>query len=294
MSVPIRSIKNQYRGINPLLHDRWQPTKEWNAFHQIHIGDLTKLLRQALIPLGYTTYNVESLQNRGNLRQYPSDERSGYSVREMIDYAVQILDRRENKKPIAWIELLSVTSAPDIISINDGLSDYDYARWDLLEKGQILIELDYLTHSEHPIWAIKDIPYSIQVTDPRESFDKTTGKFITKNIAYQKISFEVDEPIPNLEIPLSGSETLSFDFNAAYQKTYEEMLYGLELDYRTERLRLPQYGGHNNQHRHLARLITVLEAANAGQDMEAAPFPLVEIPANIEEALEKFEGLKNV
>src|SRR5690554_5633368 len=61
---PVRSIKNQYPGINAHLHSYWQGEGGWNNFHNRHIGDLAGLMRQQLLPMGYTAIMEEALQIR--------------------------------------------------------------------------------------------------------------------------------------------------------------------------------------------------------------------------------------
>src|SRR5215510_1430682 len=64
MMKPVRSIKNQYRGINAHLHSFWQAENAWNNFHNRHIGDLAGLMRLKLLPMGYTAIMEEALQMR--------------------------------------------------------------------------------------------------------------------------------------------------------------------------------------------------------------------------------------
>jgi len=61
---PVRSIKNQYHGINAHLHSHWQSVGGWNSFHSNHIADLLRLLRAKLLPMGYTAEIEPSLQIR--------------------------------------------------------------------------------------------------------------------------------------------------------------------------------------------------------------------------------------
>jgi hypothetical protein len=68
---------------------------------------------------------------------------------------------------------------------------------------------------------------------------------------------------------------LTFDFDAPYQKTYTEMLYGLEfVDYSEQ---LPSFDRYSraDQVRIVHRVYTVLQAASKGKDLEAnAPLRL--------------------
>ncbi len=60
MMKPVRSIKNQYRGINAHLHSFWQARHKWNRFHNVHIAHLVGLLKAQLLPMGYTAVNEEA------------------------------------------------------------------------------------------------------------------------------------------------------------------------------------------------------------------------------------------
>jgi hypothetical protein len=62
--TPVSSVKNQYQGINAHLHSYWQSEGGWNGFHTAHIGDLSKLLKACLLPMGYTADLEPSLQIR--------------------------------------------------------------------------------------------------------------------------------------------------------------------------------------------------------------------------------------
>lgn len=64
MTTGVRSIRNQYCGINAHLHSYWQSMGGWHSFHGNHITDLLRALRAALLPMGYTADLESSLQVR--------------------------------------------------------------------------------------------------------------------------------------------------------------------------------------------------------------------------------------
>src|SRR5262245_50751774 len=99
--MPVRSVKNQYLGINAHLHSLWQAEGGWNNFHNRHIGDLAGLLRQKLLPMGYTATIEESLQIRRLADSLHNDEDAEAPYR-----AIAISERGVNE-PVAWIELMS-------------------------------------------------------------------------------------------------------------------------------------------------------------------------------------------
>src|SRR5689334_15072265 len=63
-AMPVQSRKNQYLGINAHLHSFWQAMGKWNRFHNVHVGDIYKILNEQLHPMGYKAEVEESLQIR--------------------------------------------------------------------------------------------------------------------------------------------------------------------------------------------------------------------------------------
>src|SRR4051812_24630373 len=61
---PVRSVRNQYQGINAHLHSHWQAVRGWNNFHNPYIVQLAAALKARLWPLGYTAEIEDSLQIR--------------------------------------------------------------------------------------------------------------------------------------------------------------------------------------------------------------------------------------
>ena len=68
--MAVRSVINQYRGINAHLHSYWQERGGWNNFHNVHLGLLAIMMRQQLVSRGYTAIMEQSLQ----IRRWHSDE----------------------------------------------------------------------------------------------------------------------------------------------------------------------------------------------------------------------------
>jgi hypothetical protein len=103
--------------------------------------------------------------------------------------------------------------------------------------------------------------------------------------------FGVDMIPPEMTIPLNGSDKLEFDFAAAYQKTFEEALYGFEpeLDYH----QLPAHFDHYvraDQERIVARMLAIIRAEQMGVDLEAnVPLPTETI--SLEDGLEQLQQL---
>jgi hypothetical protein len=124
---------------------------------------------------------------------------------------------------------------------------YGEKRLKLLQSGLVFVEIDYLHETpptfprlpNYSLWGRMPQPqpgahaYRILVVDPRPTLQEGISA------AYQ---FDVDDPIPVVTIPLNAGDKLDFDFNAPYQKTYEEMLYGLQpVDYSSLPLRFDSY-----------------------------------------------------
>jgi hypothetical protein len=320
MMEAVRSVKNQYLGINAHLHSFWQAEHKWNRFHNAHITDLAKLLRVQLLPKGYTAEIEESLQIRriGDdlprrprpdvlIRDLDSTRRpqptylSGVQVLELADlmeteldiehpyYAIVIYERAsqvDSGEAVAWIELLSPTNK------GDSRDAYTYfaKRQLALEGGKVFVELDYLhesppTFERLPNYSIHKpdaYPYRITILDPRPDHRDTR--------VYLK-EFFVDESIPVMAIPLNDGDYIEFDFGDAYRKTFEEMLYGMEewVDYGQLPLNFDRYS-EADQARIVNRMLAVLKAARAGEDLEDAPMPIEQIPLN--HALAQLQQLK--
>ena len=59
--MPIRSRKNQYRGVNARLHSVLQADASWDSFHSNYISDLAEAI-DGQLPTGYLVNLVRSSQ----------------------------------------------------------------------------------------------------------------------------------------------------------------------------------------------------------------------------------------
>lgn len=149
-------------------------------------------------------------------------------------------------------------------------------------------QLDYLHETPPTFWRLADYTqnepnthaYRIVVLDPRPNFK--AGR------AYLR-EFDVDAPIPPMTIPLNAGDKLEFDFGRVSQKSYEEILYGYDMDYTELPMNFDRYSK-ADQRRIAARMLSVLEAACNGVDLESGPFPVKDI--ELEAALAQIEILK--
>jgi hypothetical protein len=318
----VRSVRNQYRGINAHLHSYWQAEGGWDEFHTSHIVYLSNALRSQLLPMGYTAGIEQSLQIRradvmvskpkSDVTIYDTDPTHisrGSTVSSIAAPVVttipEIVDDLEETpvyralalyqvesgqanrgEPVAWIEVLSPSNKP-------GGQDDDYyaqKRLRLLHSGIVFVEIDYLhesppTFSKIPPYRMKGLsssvthPYRIVVLDPRPSFYDGT--------AYQH-PFDIDDPLPVVDIPLNGDDVLRFDFGLPYQRTVQEQFFTLEhVNYRQLPLHFERYS-EADQARIVCRMLAVLKAVREGINLEtAAPLPVELLP--LDEAMKQFQ-----
>lgn len=315
----VNPVKNQYCGINAHLHSLWQAHSGWHEFHTAHINDLMRLMKAQLLPMGYTAAMEPSIQIRrleGDFDEPEADVaiyetglgrpavtvaerlpgRRRMPVTELIPErplserpfrAVQIYEVKSDRRgaPVAWIELLSPTNKGQ----SEDAGDYQLKRLKLLRGGVVFVELDYLHETPSTFPGILRYrmarrktftpgahPYRLVVIDPRPKYEKSEGEID---------EFDVDEPIPTIDIPLNAGDILRFDFDAAYQKTLEETLFAYEnVDYRRLPVNFDRYSP-SDRARIVSRMLAVLEAARRGNNLERPPQPIETIP--LEEGLKR-------
>lgn len=316
MTDPIHSVKNQYFGVNAHLHSFWQGEGKWHRFHNVYIAQLLVTLKAQLIPMGYTAETEESLKirriadrpaypradilvtDRDRLRSRPTSlvaiaDPQLLTVEDFIEleedtehpyYAIAIYERLVNDEdqPVAWIELLSPSNKGRSVDAYI----YRAKRAELLRNGLVFVEIDYLHESPPTFERLADYsakdkdahPYRIVVLDPRPNFH--VGPVFLHE-------FDVDQVIPTVDIPLNGSDVLTFDFDKVYRKTFEEALYGYDMDYRQLPLNFQRYS-RTDQQRIAARMVTVVEAVQQDIDLKTGPLPAQEI--SLPTALEIIEN----
>lgn len=316
--MPIRTQRNLFNGVNPLLHSRWQARHGWHNFHNIYITYTVGLMRKQLLPMGYTAQIEDSLQIRrvgddqpGKTYKPRADiliadslwhTSTGTALAEPVLRLEQLLedidtehpynsiviypqDAPPEDTPVAWVELLSPTNKGN----SDDARTYLNKRRVLLESGAVYVEIDYLHETPTTFVGLSDYttgdpyakPYHIVVLDPRPEFKEGRGK---------PYGFAVDQTIPTVRIPLNDGDFIDFDFDAAYQKTYTEMAYGLELvDYALLPENLERYNT-LYQGRIAVRLLAIREALEAGADLETADITPPDM--TLEEALSIIETWK--
>ncbi len=218
------------------------------------------------------------------------------SEAEVAEYrAIAIYEVRatqERGEPVAWIEILSPANKPG------GRHDVEYRekRDKLFDSALVFVEIDFLQESpptfqtiplyyapkRRPVFDPNAHPYHVIVIDPRPMF--TQGKAHLHH-------FDVEMPIPQITIPLSGDDTVTVALQTPYNRTLEETLFTSEfVDYTQLPQNFDRYSPADQQ-RIAARMVAVLTAAQQGNDLEAGPFPLPELP--LAEALQQIAQLTN-
>lgn len=157
-------------------------------------------------------------------------------------------------RPVTALELLSPTNKPG----GGGYFQYREKRAELLDSGLVLVEIDYLHESPSPITRLASypaqesdaFPYTIVVTDPRP--DLQTGQMAVYGI-------RIDEPLPEIAIPLSREDRVPVDFDAACQRTYATFgIFSTTLDYTLPPVNFDRYSPADQ-----ARIRQVMERAAA-------------------------------
>jgi hypothetical protein len=319
----VKAVRNQYLGINAHLHSYWQANGDWSEIHLSYIVQLSRAFKAQLLPLGYTTGIEKSLQIRryaetvygevseptgcgipvgymGDSHQITlalndvllqEDDIAEKPYRALGLYTTQA--KQNHEQPFGWVELLTPTNKPG----GRDAESYRKKRRNLLERGLLLIEIDYLHESSPAFHGIPDYrtgstrrqaeigshAYRIVVVDPRPQFDQ--GKV-------QVYQFDVDAPLPTVTIPLQDHDKIDFNFGIPYHEAVQMELFTVEfVDYS----RLPQHFERYSladQQCIVARMLAVLEAANQGIDLETGPFPTQSI--SLEEALIRIEAFQQV
>lgn len=317
----IHATFNQYHGLNPHLHSFWQEERRWNRFHAPHMAHVLELMQAHLLPMGYTAEFDESVQIRrmgDRLPRYPRPDllirqlprrpttpsapvalsTPSIPLEELVEgqpdfdhpYAAimisELTAEGEIGKPIAWLELLSPTNK----GYDRDAMAYLAKRDLMLEQQLVFVELDYLHETPPTFYRLADYtrqetdshPYRILVIDPRPE--------IRDAVVYLH-EFDVDTPLPTVEIPLNEGDTLLFDFDAAYQLSFQRLWYGTKVDYYNLPLAMERYTA-ADQCRILNRLIVILEATQRGDELKNTPLALPDSQLELEAARARYAALR--
>lgn len=287
--------QNLFQGVNPHLNSFLQSDGGgWESFHATTIERLTDEL-DAHLPSGYYVLSEKSLQ----VSAY-SVEPSGptYSRRTIPDVTVYTTqagapiaqrhplptptltlpisaafeDDEEDLKavvvyhiaggelpgrPVTRLEILSPANKPG----GSHHLTYLTRRRETLASGLRLVEIDWLHETPSVIRAIPSYaqrepgayPYWLIVSDPRPNL--TTGQMAVYGT-------EVNQPLPTVELPLDGTDSLAVDFDAVYQRVFaSRRLFGMVVDYTQPPVRFTTYS--DSDQAIIQRRLT--EIASAGQ-----------------------------
>lgn len=287
--MPIRTVDNQYRGVNAHLHSYFQQQGDWTVFHGLHITHLSEAL-QALLPpeSGYVALPEKSVQitrkdlSTGSMSRIHTIPDVGvYKTRTesdaplhshavapgaVIDLVDTLLEQEnirgvvireveegELGKIVTRIEVLSPTNKPP------RQHAYLEKRDETLLSGINMVELDYLHEARSQLEILPDYPnrepnaypYVITVSSPYPSPDEGKAAIY---------GFRVDDPIPTVTIPLKGDDTVMFDLGAVYNHTFRShFVFGLTLvDYEQLPLNFEAYDAEDQR-----RIRAVMERAAA-------------------------------
>lgn len=153
MKLPVRSIKNQYRGINAHLHSFLQSEGGWPEFHTRHIVHLADALKSILLPMGYTTAIEPSIQ----IRRIDTFSEPAYPE---ADIAVYDFDSSRLQKPLSPLRISHpgelVLSVEDMLR-EESLSEKDYNAIKIyelkpvkLDRGEPIAWIELLSPSNKP------------------------------------------------------------------------------------------------------------------------------------------------
>jgi hypothetical protein len=262
--MPVRSPKNEYRGVNAHLHSHFQNAGGWEGFHTAHISDIASAISQALPP-GYIVDMEQSLQIReihpatGERLTRTQPDATIYQTepRESIAAPVlrgsspatltqpliatvelpeayyltaaviyKMLDDSVLGRPILRLELLSPSNKQG----TDRIAYLD-RRYKTLRSGLALAEIDYL-HESPPV-----------VNRLGSYRDREPGAYAYHITVSSPIptfaegiatiyGFGVDDPIPTVDLPLDAHRSIAIDLNAVYHVTFERIsAYSYRVDY---------------------------------------------------------------
>ncbi|MBV7333155.1 DUF4058 family protein [Chloroflexi bacterium TSY] len=150
---PVRSIRNQYLGINAHLHSLWQAEGGWSEFHTSHIIHLANALKAVLLPMGYTTAIEPSLQ----IRRLDHSRRTQYPESDITIY-----DPVPSRRTPSSVLSESMTTGEIVLPLKETLltnplSEKDYQAIKIYElsqsrpnRGEPIVWIELLSPSNKP------------------------------------------------------------------------------------------------------------------------------------------------
>lgn len=216
-------VQNLFRGVNPHLNSFLQSDGGgWESFHATAIERLTDDL-DAHLPAGYYVL-CEGV--------FCDDELTNKAV---IIYHFESAEMPG--RPVTRLELLSPANKPG----GSHHVTYLARRRETLASGLRLVEVDWLHETPPVVRAIPSYPehasgaypYWLIISDPRPSV--TAGQMAIYGTG-------VHQPLPTIDLPLEGQDTLAVHFEQIYQRIFESRrLFGMVADYRQPPVRFETY-----------------------------------------------------
>jgi Protein of unknown function (DUF4058) len=236
--IPVRSVKNQYRGINAHLHSQWQAESNWSGFHTLQIGDLLKALNAQLMHLNYIAEVEQSLQIRclGNPPSRPKADRLIYdsvpnrpshqtdswygqtqtiALAELLDehelsekpYRALIIYELDNQtgkrgEPVAWIELLFPSNKGN----SEDAEVYRAKRMTIMVSGLVFVEIDYLNRT--PYVDYRQLPGDFDQYSEADQARIANRMLTVLKAAKGGLDLEKNAPLP-IENPISLQDALA-------------------------------------------------------------------------------------
>jgi len=326
--MAIRSVKNQYRGVNAHLHSYFQKYGGWTQFHTRYMVNLCDALKRQLLPMGYTadfdsslqvrridSYFVEITRPRSDISIYDREpqryERTSATalapqtgelvlpiealdiepVAEKPYNAIRIYEVGAGEgSPVCWIEVLSPSNKPG----GQDAATYFEKRTKILESGIVFIEVDFL-HESPP--TIRRLPPYVARPAFTSDFEPHPYRVMIvdprpslSDTFLRLREFDVDDPIPTMKVHLNGDDTLNIDFATPYHTVFENGLYGLErVDYAELPVNFDRYRD-DDRMRILNKVLSLHQAVEAGIDIETGSSVVVSL--SLKDALNEWEHVK--
>jgi hypothetical protein len=271
MNDKIISLANQFCGVNPHLNSILQtPSSEdagltmWPSFHIRHVVHIADYLNQVMAS-NYVAHIGRSLQ----IREEGLEDETIDPEEDFVKAGLIWRDNGNSQAPqlIARIEVLSPSNKPG----RTGFRTYQQGRLEVLAKGVILIELDYIHESPPHVLRVPaypadpgSYPYRIFVCTPQPSLEH--GRV-------ELYSFRIDDPLPVVSVPLSGDSIVQLDMDSVYNHTFKSGRWGYHVNYSQPPIRFHTYS-EADQARIQQRMATIADARARGLDLEQGPFPL--------------------
>lgn len=273
--MAIQSERNLYQGVNPHLNSSLQnEAGGWQSFHSIHVTHLFEAI-DATLPSGYFARSEKTMQineiipplslrspghtvpdvtvfRMGNISSDGGEttltatppSRSMLIIEHMTreDYLPGIAIYQAGAgdllgKPVTRVELLSPANKPG----GAHHSHYLVKRTETFQSTLRLVEIDYLHETppllnDLPSYVLREEgapPYWVLVSDPRPTLNK--GLTYTYEIG-------VDTALPIITIPLSGTDTMTLDLGAVYNRTFaSSRFFQMVVDYAQEPTHFERY-----------------------------------------------------